>query len=446
LRARLTAAATAIILVGIVAAAVALVLRLHNVLLSNLDDTVTAQVHTVAADAAHGRMQRPLPGSGEGAAAVQVVSPSGRVLTSTKNIDDSDPLFRFSTERGDVTLVSVHHVGDDETTYRVAGLSARTPTGPVTVYAGLPTVEVNRSITELVGALAVGVPVIIVVLAVVGWLLIGRALRPVDAMRQQAAAIPGTDLHRRLEAPAADDELGRLAATFNALLARIEADSARQRQFVADAAHELRSPLAALRTQLEVAVRRRGPAEIGPAGTDLLADTVRLSRLVDDLLALARLDASPHLAHQPVDLDDLLLDEARRARSRGGVRIDTMGISAGRVLGDPQALGRVTRNLVDNAVRHASISVSLGLQMHGGTVTLTVADDGPGIASTDRDRVFQRFTRLDDARGRDTGGAGLGLAIVRDVVTAHGGHVSVADNNPGALFTVRLPAAQDQLS
>lgn len=445
LRTRLTAAATATITVGMVAAAVLLALRLHASLLANLDTTVTQQVQTAAADAAHGQLTDPLPTTGEGSGVQQIIGPGGRVLTSSRNIAGEGRLFTFPGGQGDPALATVDGVpiGDDLATYRAAALTSSTPSGPVTVYAALPTTEVNGSITELIGVLAAGLPIVIVALAAVGWLLVGRALRPVDAMRRQAAAIPGTDLHRRLDPPLADDELGRLSTTLNELLARIEGATDRQRQFVADAAHELRSPVAALLIQLEIHTRYPDPATTATMAPDLLADTTRLSRLVDDLLQLARLDANPHPHRQPVDLDDLLLDEARRARGRSHKRVDTTGVSAGRVLGDPHALSRVIQNLVDNALRHAESTVTLRLTADPATVTLIVADDGPGIPPADRDRIFERFTRLDDARSRDAGGSGLGLAIVRDVLTAHDGQVQIDDNHPGARFTVVLPAAAD---
>lgn len=437
LRARLTAAAAAIIVVAIAGAAALLVVRLQASLLANLDTTVIQRVEAVAAGAANGRLPHPLPVSGEGAAAVQVIAADGKVVTSSANVDGEDRLFGFPGGRGDAVVRTVDGPSL-AATYRAAAVTTPTPTGLVTVYAGLPTTGITQSVSELVRTLAVGVPAVIVLLAVVGWLLVGRALRPVETLRRQAAAIPGTDLHRRLDPAPANDELGRLAATINELLARIETATGRQRQFVADAAHELRSPLAAMRADLEIATRHPNRASTSAITPDLLGDTIRLSQLVDDLLQLARLDAKPHPHRQPVDLDDLLLDEARRARGRGP-RIDSTGICAVRVSGDPHALGRVVQNLVDNAVRHAETTVTLRLSRVDTGVTLVVADDGPGILRADRDRIFERFTRLDDARSRDAGGSGLGLAIVHDVVTAHGGHVHVEDNHPGARFTINLP-------
>ncbi len=442
LRARLTAAALVVITLGMAAAAL-LVWRLHSVLLTNLDASLSRQVQSVAEDAAVGDLARPLPGaaSESGVTAVQVISAGGRVITSSANIDGEGRLFTVPGGAGEPSLATV----DDASLaapYRVAALRVAGPSGPVTVYAGAPTNEVTTSVAELGAALTVGVPVVIVALGLVGWLLLGRALRPVEALRRQAAAIPGTDPDRRLEVLGAGDELARLAVTFNELLARIASSTDQQRRFVADAAHELRSPLSALRTRLEINARTGAG---GGGDNGVLQDVIRLAEMVDGLLALARLDAHVVLPRHPVDLDDLVWQEAHAAREQGPPEVDTTGISPARVLGDPQALRRVVHNLVSNARRHARETITLRLGMraaeHGPQVVFTVADDGPGIPLDERQRVFERFTRLDEARGRDAGGAGLGLAIVRDVVIAHGGAVWIEDNEPGARLCVQLPAS-----
>lgn len=442
LRARLTAAATLIIAIGMSAAAVLLVVRLQTGLQSNLDTTLTQQVQSVAADARHGRLSRPLTTGAETAALVQVAGADGQVVSSSANIDGESRLFTVAGGHGDpaFSLNAGVPLGQDGTTYRVASLVVLSPTGALTVYVGMPTTGITASVAELTQTLAFGVPFVVLLLAAVGWLLVGRALRPVEAMRLQAAAIPGTDLHRRLAAPPGDDELNRLAITFNDLLSRIETSAGRQRRFVADAAHELRSPLAVLRTELEVSVRHPSDQSYTSAAPQLLADVERLSRLVDDLLQLARLDASAPVKHLSVDLDDLLLDQVQRHRGRGP-RIDTTGVTAARVVGDPQALARVVQNLLDNAVRHAGHCVSITLGTTDELVHLVVADDGSGVPTAERGRIFDRFTRLDDARSRDAGGSGLGLAIVTEILAIHGGHVQVQDNEPGARFTVTLPAS-----
>ncbi|MCW2547343.1 MAG: signal transduction histidine kinase [Mycobacterium sp.] len=424
------------------AASVLLVFRLHASLLANLDNSISQEAATVAASIAKQSPANPLPAPSEDAAIIQIVDESGKVLTSSTNLDGRKRLFHFQGGRTDPAIASTEGV-DSETSYRVAALIAPSLSREVTVYVGLPTTELTQSTQELTAALAVGVPLVTLLLAFVGWLLVGRALGPVEAMRQEAATISGADVHRRLSPPPARDELSRLAGTLNELLSRIQTAFDQRRAFVADAAHELRSPITVLQTTLEVSMRRAETAADREIAADLLAETARLARLVEDLLQLARLDANRAIANLPVDLDDLVLDEVRRATVGARVSIDTSGVSAGRVLGDAHALGRVINNLLDNAIRHASTRVEIDL--HGGAsfVTLTVCDDGYGIRADDRERVFERFTRLDDARGRDSGGSGLGLAIVRDVVTAHGGQVQIADGIPiGTQMTVTLPAAR----
>ena len=444
LRARLTAAATLVIAVGMAAAAALLVWRVHSVLAANLDATLTRQVRVVATDVAEGDTKPRLARSAGESTALQVIDAAGNVVSSSGDIDGEPRLFSITPGAGDPTISTVTTTALDGP-YRVAALAVTTPSGPVSVYAASPTTPLASSTTELGAALIFGVPAMVVLLALVGWWLVGRALRPVDTMRLQAAAIPGTDLQRRLDVPTSDDELGRLAETFNDLLGRIATAADRQRRFVADAAHELRTPLAALRARLEIDLRH-GPA--GPTDADTvdtrqqaLQQVTRLADLVDDLLQLARLDADPQLHRKPVDLDDLVWEAAREAREGGPPRIDTTGISPVRVLGDAGALRRVVRNLIGNARRHAdqTVTVRLGIDTPG-SATLTVADDGPGIPIADRQRVCERFVRLDEGRARDAGGAGLGLAIVADIVAAHGGRVWIDDDDPGARFHVQLPA------
>jgi signal transduction histidine kinase len=446
LRARLTMAATVVIAAGMAAAAVLLVWRLHSVLASNLDATLTRQVAAVAADVAAGDSRPQLPRSARESTVLQVIDSGGKVIASSGDIDGGPRLFFITPGAGDPSL------GTETTTaldgpYRVAALAASSPSGPVTVYVASPTASLTASTTELGAALAFGVPAMVGLLALVGWWLLGRALRPVETMRRQAAAIPATDLRRRLDVPDSEDELARLAATFNDLLGRIGVAADQQRQFIADAAHELRTPLAALRARLEIDLRH-APAASADAGTvqtkhQALQQVNRLTDLVNDLLELARLDADPQLHARPVDLDDLVWEAAREARDLGPPGIDTTGISPVRVLGDAAALRRLVSNLVSNARRHAEERVTLRLSVDGPTATLVVADDGPGIAAADRQRVFQRFVRLDAGRARDSGGSGLGLAIVADIAAAHNGRVWADDNHPGARFHVQLPLSTE---
>jgi signal transduction histidine kinase len=319
-----------------------------------------------------------------------------------------------------------------------------TPTGPVTVYAATPVDEVQRSVDAVRRALWLGLPLLVAGVALVAWRLVGRALRPVEAIRSEVAAIGGATMHRRVPAPDTDDEIGRLAHTMNGMLDRLETAATRQRQFVADASHELRSPVAAIRTDLEVALAEGDAADWPAVARAVLAEESRLEHLLTDLLILA---ASDEGAGPPpgavVDLGDVATAEAARPRRVPvGVTVD----GRTRVVGSAAHLARVVANLVDNAARHAEsrVRVTVGNASGDGAVRLTVDDDGPGIPPGDRARVFERFTRLDDARARDAGGAGLGLAVVRSIVGRHRGQVRIR-NGPlgGAQLRVVLPAAGD---
>lgn len=292
---------------------------------------------------------------------------------------------------------------------------------------------------ELVARLAAGgIPALLAVVGIATWTSVGRTLRPVEAIRARTAQIEAADLSTRAPVPTARDEIAALAETMNGMLARLQASAEAQRAFVSDAGHEMRSPLAAIRTEMEVAQR----AGVGQSTvTDVLAETLRLERLVEDLLLLARADERQVQSHRTeVDLDHLLDAERARLRTRTALEIDA-AIRPPRVVGDPAALGRVVRNLVDNAARHACRRLRLACGSDGAEAWLQVSDDGPGVPAEERERVFERFVRLDEARARDAGGSGLGLAIVRELVQVNSGRVSFTDDGPmsGATVTVRLP-------
>jgi signal transduction histidine kinase len=280
--------------------------------------------------------------------------------------------------------------------------------------------------------IAIGAPLLLAVVALAMWWVTGRALRPVEALRRGAAGLSGPG---RLPVPPAQDEIRRLAETLNDMLGRLDAAGARQRAFVSDAAHELRSPLASARTQLEVAAMVDAGTPAGALATDVLLDIERLGRLVDDLLLLARLDEAPRRPRVAVDLHALAADVVGRyAAARVPVTLDPCE-SRCVVSAEAGAVRRVLVNLIDNAVRHAHGSVRVAV----GPTRFSVTDDGPGIPAADRERVFDRFTRLDTDRGRTSGGAGLGLAIVHELVTAHGGTITLTDASPGLTATVEFP-------
>ncbi|BDZ47779.1 two-component sensor histidine kinase [Frondihabitans sucicola] len=290
----------------------------------------------------------------------------------------------------------------------------------------------------LLGAL----PILVVLMGVLAWIVVGRALRPVERMRVDAESVRATNLHARIDEPGTGDEIDRLARTLNGMLARLEDSQRAQQQFVSDASHELRSPLATIRQHAELARLHPQTTSLAELSDVVLSESDRQNDLVESLLVLTRLDENGPGSLAPVDLDDLLLAQAARVRALGGVVVTTTGIGPARVSGDERLLTTLIRNLVDNAARHAEHTVDLHLSSTDAAVTLAVDDDGPGIAPADRERVFDRFVRLDEGRDRDSGGSGLGLAIARAVARAHGGTISVTSaESGGASFAVTLPAA-----
>lgn len=290
-------------------------------------------------------------------------------------------------------------------------------------------------------ALVAGAAALLALVTGTTWWLVGRALRPVERMREQADAISHRQLDLRLPTPAGDDEVARLARTLNAMLDRLDSSARAQRRFVSDASHELRTPLSVIRQNAELVLAYPDRVDTAELSRGTVAEVERMRELVDGLLVLARSDEQRlRPGRTPVDLDDLLLAEASRLRAAGRVRVDISGVGAVQVPGDPALLARAVRNLADNAARHATGLVTLRCAEVDGWGVLDVDDDGAGVPEPERARIFDRFVRLDEARARDTGGSGLGLAIVREVAQAHGGDVRVCESlTGGARFRLRLP-------
>jgi signal transduction histidine kinase len=369
---------------------------------------------------------------------IQVIDAEGAVLDATANVGGEAALVRLSPG-GSATVDRVPF--EDGSFLAVARASAIDGTR-VTVIVGRSLEDVDEATRPVVASLLVGVPLLLLVVGAVTWRVVGRALGPVERIRREVDGISTDELHRRVPEPAGSDEISRLAATMNRMLDRLQAGHDRQRRFVSDASHELRSPVASLRQHGEVARAHPDRTEMSELSGIVVEESGRLERIVDDLLLLTRIDEGAGLREATsVDLDDIVLAEAARLRASTNLAIDTRGVSAGRVRGDPRTLERLVRNLTENAARFATSAVGLSLSERDGRTVLRVDDDGPGIAPSDRQRVFDRFVRLDDARDRDSGGSGLGLAIVREIARLHGGTVSVHEAEiGGARVEVRLPS------
>ena len=308
----------------------------------------------------------------------------------------------------------------------------------VTIGVSSPLQPVQDSLHAMTRLFAVLVPLLTMLVAAGTWLLVGRSLRPVHAITTQVDQITTQNLEQRVPETTATDEIGHLARTMNKMLGGLQTARDQQHQFISDASHELRSPITATQATLEVA-RANPDTTDWPATAEILHDeTTRLAALVDDLLLLARLDETgTRELTDDIDLDELFLTEARRPHPTNvNIRVE----APARIRGDLATLRRAARNLIDNAAQHATTTVTVTITNNDTQATVSIADDGPGIADHELERIFERFTRLDNSRNRTSGGgAGLGLAITKQIITAHNGTIG-ASNSPtgGALFTLRF--------
>ncbi|QYF72417.1 cell wall metabolism sensor histidine kinase WalK [Cryobacterium sp. PAMC25264] len=434
LRGRITLVSTAIVAATLVVGALLFVLVLRTVLLDEVNNAVDRDLS---------QLQTTLEDTGtttgfdvdDDEIFVQVTDASGALVTGSETLDGTPIALEKDSDAQVVRLP-----GED-----AAYLVAVDEDNNVTIAAGRSLETIDESVSTVAWLLAAAVPLLLGVVALLTWIVVGRALAPVERMRREVDAVTATNLDRRVADPGRGDEIGRLARTMNSMLDRLDTSQRTQRQFVSDASHELRSPLASLRQYAEVAQAHPDRMSLGDLSEAVLDEGARLERLVRGMLLLAQVtERSLQATGRAVDLDDLVLAEARRLRDTMALTIDATAVGAARVHGDENLLGQVVRNLVDNAAQHAVGRVNLSVGVAAGQVVLVVEDDGHGIPAEERDRVFERFVRLDESRARASGGTGLGLAIVRETVQAHGGTVLVtAGDLGGARFEVRLPSADD---
>ncbi|MCK6079472.1 HAMP domain-containing histidine kinase [Microbacterium sp. EYE_5] len=376
----------------------------------------------------------------------QVVDASGRVAAASDDADagplPSDRGGEIVSYDGERVLVVTQDL-DDDGRGQDDDDDDDGPSREGVIVLAVPVEDDDATLATTGWLLAASSLLVFVVVAGVTWWVVGRALRPVERIRREVDDITADRLDRRVAEPASGDEIAALATTMNRMLERLDASATAQRRFVSDASHELRSPLATMRQHAELARAHPDATTLDDLADVVSDEGLRMQDLVDSLLVLTRLDETALQRRGTVDLDDLALAEASRLRA-AGVAVDATKVGAAQVAGDERLLGRVVRNLADNAARHAASRVAFGVRVDGAQAVLTVDDDGTGVPEAERERVFERFVRLDEGRARDAGGSGLGLAIVAGVVRASGGTVAVTDSPlGGARFEVRLPAASD---
>jgi signal transduction histidine kinase len=389
--------ATTTLAVVLIVTGIALVGVQRQQLIENIDDALEQRADeielTLASD-----IPDVLAGTNVEDRFAQLVTLDGDVMAATANVARQPAVAVPPEGRQRSRTAQFPSIEDDD--FRLLSRRIDLHGQPAILHIAENIDDVAESTRALTGALLIAVPALVALLGGLTWWLVGRTLRPVETATRK------------------------------------------QRQFIADASHELRSPLTRIRTRLEIDLTHPENVDLLDTAQEVLDETTGLERLVDDLLHLARSDAAAaaDTRRDPVDIDDVVLAEAEAIRSHGRVRVDTSSVSGGQVTGDAQQLTRMVRNLLDNAARHATTTVRIDLQERDGYVVLTVADDGPGIPTDQRDQVFERFTRLDTARTTTGGHVGLGLAIVHDIAERHRGTITIGDAHPGAVFTVSLPA------
>jgi signal transduction histidine kinase len=434
--------AATVVFIALTLAGSGLTAVLYRSMLSGIDSSAAARVSDVAAEVETDGVNQMEPHglrTDERILAVQVISADGRVVKQSDSAPDT-PMLPIS-EIGNGLHIGIPEHASPFGRIRFSAQTVSAPGGArYTVLVGEGSQVVTSAVKTVIIALAIAAPIVIAVSAGATYMLVARSMRSVDAIRSRVADISTSDLAERVPVPESRDEIAALAETMNEMLARIEAGHAAQQRFVGDASHELRSPLTTIISALEVAVAHPELLDKELAAGTLIPEAHRMQALVEDLLLLARADERGlMIRHEDVDLDDLAADEAQRLRRETSLDVHTE-LTPIRLVGDATALSRVLRNLLENAALHAVSRIDVAVASGGGDAVVSVADDGPGIPAADRERVFDRFVRLDPDRSRSGGGAGLGLAIVREIVAAHHGSVT-ADDRPGGgtRMTIQLP-------
>lgn len=427
-----------VVAAGLAIAALSLTYVLYRSLLNASDDTAAERIRQVSSQLTINTpadIDRSALATDNRVSIVQIIDATDHVVQSSDD-DPAEPITEVRPQPGAVAK-------DLPSTTEDARVSAATVDGRggrYTIVVATDQEEVERTIKLVAALVALAAPFIVVLAALATYALVGRSLRSVDHIRTRVDAITSADLSDRVPVPPQNDEIAALARTMNDMLARVEAGHNAQRRFISDASHELRSPLTTITTALELGRARPDTLDAALLDDTLLPEAERMRHLIDDLLLLARADENA-LAHRrtDIDLDDILTAEVERTRATTELTVGCR-VEPTRITGDPTQISRAIRNLLDNATRYAATTIAVRLRHEGDRAHIEIADDGPGIAPQDRERVFDRFYRPQHDRGRGTGGFGLGLAIVAEIITAHGGTVRIEQNTPtGALVRIDLP-------
>ncbi len=441
-RLRITAAATVAVAVALVAGGFGLVFLLQAGVVRTIRGDAQLRAAEVAALAQRGPLPPLLPPlTASRLTLVQVVGVDGQLRAASGPLAGRLPLVAAGEESRRGEIRRLDDLGDLDGPWLIQVLPVSLDGRPAHVVVATSLADLRSSVGVLGKLLLAGLAVLVALVAALCWLVVGRALRPIEAMRAEVDAITARELDRRVPEPPTGDEVGRLARTMNEMLDRLERSSAAQRRFGEDASHELRTPVANIRTAIEVALAHPERTNWPAVAADVLLQDERAQQLIDEMLVLARTDGGRlERAARPVDL--AAIARAAAKGGGGGITVGAMASAPVVVLADPTHLARIVANLVDNATRFARSAVSVAVERVGAWGVLSVEDDGPGVGQAERERVFERFVRLDHHRDRVSGGSGLGLAIVRELVEAAGGTVALEGPAPTSRVVVRIPAAE----
>lgn len=442
-RTRAAMGATAIVFLFAALGSSWLVLSQQRMLIRNLDSSGQLRISDIQSLLTEHVVPPEITVIGDDSGFVQLLDSTGKILSTTKNIAGEaativPPVFKGS--KGEVVTENRVISAFDNVQYRFIAKQITVGSKTYTVIAGYSLEKTKNSILYLIKLLITLNLLVTILVYLVTWFVTGKALRPVELMRSEVDQLSAKDLSKRVSVPRSEDEIGRLGKTLNSMLDRLEISDQRQRRFVSDASHELRNPLAGMRTQLEVELLYPDSNQFEEGRQALLRSTLRLQTLTEDLLVLALSDNNKLLRNRrEFDFGEIILQEIEGFPLSPGIVAETSRVEDVRLWGDKSQLRRVFINLLDNANRFAENQIYISLQAHNEFVLLEVVDDGPGIPVADQERIFERFSRLDNARSRHEGGTGLGLAIAKEIVLAHGGEISLLEGKKGAHFEIRLP-------
>jgi signal transduction histidine kinase len=446
IRNRVTVATALVVGIALVIAGVTLLLILQQLLVAGVDNSLSSRARDLTVQSESGNLKGTISGTAGDTSLVQIVSSNGIVIASTSNVAGEAPILPSRPAlRATVTTTISDSPLDTGTEFRVLAEPITLPQGPGWIYVASSLGQVTAAVNQVRNLFLTGLPVVLAVIAAIAWLSVRQSLKPVESIRRRAAEITAADLSQRVPVPPGSDEIAHLAQTMNDLLGRIEQAANRQQQFVGDASHELRSPLTALQIQIDVALANAKGSDLAAELAPMSGQVRRMTMLIEDLLFLAKsTEARPMVLPALVDLDEIVFEEAERLRALGGPEIIISVLSAQRVEGSYRDISRMMRNVGDNAHDHATAKICLSLRVDETVAEITVTDDGVGVAQSDQEQIFSRFSRLDGSRVRDSrgGGSGLGLSIARQIVESAEGSIFVrdrSDGHKGAEFVVRLP-------